>query len=90
MKISAAEIVRNLNITGADGLQIIPPGSLVYISTDDPDGVCAHCFVKGKSCDQYSEPKPVGCPHVCTQSYLSIFCVCFSVLLIYLLLLCLY
>ena len=37
-------------------------GSLVYISTDDPDGVCLNCWAKGKECSEHSSPKPLGCP----------------------------
>jgi hypothetical protein len=62
VKISAGEIVQNLNITGSDGNFIIPPGSLVYLSTDDPDGKCQDCFVKRKPCASYPSPKPEGCP----------------------------
>ena len=45
-----------------NGTPIIPAGALVYISTDDPDGQCRNCFVKGKACSAYESPKPVGCP----------------------------
>lgn len=62
VKISAKEIVKNLNITDDKGQLIIPPGSLVYISTDDPDGLCKGCTAKGKDCSQWTPPKPVGCP----------------------------
>ena len=34
----------------------------MYLSTDDPDGVCKHCFVDDRSCDKHPNPKPVGCP----------------------------
>lgn len=37
VKISAQEIVRNLDFNGPDGLPLIPKGSLVYLSTDDPE-----------------------------------------------------
>ena len=60
VKIGAKEIVKNLH--HPDGRPIIPPGSLVYISTDDPTGVCLDCLVQRKSCDSYFPPKPVGCP----------------------------
>ena len=36
MKISAADILKNL--VNPDGTPIMPPGSLVYLSTDDPKG----------------------------------------------------
>ena len=63
VKISATEIVKNLNITDDSGKLIIPPGSLVYISTDDPDGVCKGCTDKsGRYCDSLPSPKPEGCP----------------------------
>jgi len=60
VKHSAAEIVQNLIV---DGKSVIPPGSLVYLSTDDPKGVCENCMVQRIPCDKY-EPgkKPVGCP----------------------------
>lgn len=42
MKISAADIVKNLVV---DGVSVIPRGALVYLSTDDPKGtVCALDF----------------------------------------------
>lgn len=63
VKISATEIVQNLNITDDSGKLIIPPGSLVYISTDDPDGVCKGCTDKnGHACENLPSPKPEGCP----------------------------
>lgn len=60
VKISAQEIVDNLHFK--NGTPIIPPGSVVYISTDDPDGKCVNCFVQRKPCTSYETPKPVGCP----------------------------
>ena len=60
MKISAADIEKNLK-------DIIPAGSVVYLSTDDPDGVCSHCLVKRKPCEEYTPgSKPVGCPEDCS------------------------
>jgi hypothetical protein len=66
VKISAEEIVRNLNVTlppEKGGGLLIPRGALVYLSTDDPDGKCRGCRVGGKPCETYpSGSKPVGCP----------------------------
>lgn len=46
-----------------NGKPIIPPGSVVYIATDDPDGICKNCRADGKGCEEYSvDKKPVGCP----------------------------
>ena len=60
VKISASEILSNLHYE--NGTVIIPPGSLVYLSTDDPDGVCKGCAVKGRDCTTYPKgSKPVGC-----------------------------
>lgn len=61
MKIGTPEILKNLHFP--DGTPVIPPGSLVYISTDDPDGVCARCTSEVKPCTQEStNPRPPGCP----------------------------
>lgn len=60
VKISAAEIVKNLHFP--NGTSIIPTGALVYISTDDPDGKCLHCVAQRKPCESFSSPKPEGCP----------------------------
>ena len=60
MKISAEDIVKNLHFP--NGTAIIPPGYLVYLSTDDPDGVCLHCLVNRQPCETYKTPKPPGCP----------------------------
>jgi GDP-fucose protein O-fucosyltransferase len=61
VKLSAEEIVRNLRFP--NGTPIIPPGSLVYLSTDDPDGVCEHCLVNRQPCESYMKgSKPPGCP----------------------------
>eukprot|EP01035_Chromulina_nebulosa_P020551 gene20551-26654_t len=48
----------------ADARASVPEGngSLVYISTDDPDGICANCYVQRQPCTSYKPPKPVGCP----------------------------
>ena len=45
-----------------NGKPIIPPGSLVYVSTDDPDGVCKGCRVNRIPCEEQKSPKPTGCP----------------------------
>ena len=60
MKIGAAEIVANLHYQ--NGTAMIPKGALVYVSTDDPDGLCKGCLVQRKPCEQYTTPKPPGCP----------------------------
>lgn len=60
VKISATEIVKNLRFP--NGTAIIPAGSVIYISTDDPDGICKNCLANRKPCDSYPIPKPVGCP----------------------------
>jgi hypothetical protein len=55
VKISAGEIVENLR-----GTSIIPRGALVYLATDDPDGVCKGCWANKKPCkDQLGVE---GCP----------------------------
>ncbi len=55
--------MKNLNFTGNDGKPIIPAGSLVYLSTDDPDGICKNCYAERKPCTTFTTlPKPVGCP----------------------------
>lgn len=60
VKISAAQMLQNMK--HANGTAFIPSGALVYISTDDPDGVCLNCAVKGKLCKDMKSPKPIGCP----------------------------
>jgi hypothetical protein len=60
VKIGAAEMLRNLQFP--NGTAIIPRGALVYLSTDDPDGLCTGCLVMRKPCEEYKTPKPVGCP----------------------------
>lgn len=60
VKIGADEIVKNLVV---DGKSVIPPKALVYISTDDPEGVCKGCRVQRIPCEKYEKgQKPVGCP----------------------------
>ena len=53
VKISASKIVENLG-----GHRVIPAGALVYLATDDPDGVCKNCMVNRKPC-------PVGPAAAC-------------------------
>ena len=59
VKLSAADIIKNLH---KDGKPLIPPGSFVYISTDDTKGVCKGCMVNRILCPQHPTPKPPGCP----------------------------
>lgn len=57
---SAEDILKNLVV---DGVPVIPPGSLVYLSTDDPKGICENCMVQRIPCDKYEKgKKPPGCP----------------------------
>jgi hypothetical protein len=62
MKPSTPEILHNLHFP--NGTAIIPSGSVVYISTDDPSGTCKNCFDHGKACELYpmDETRPIGCP----------------------------
>lgn len=60
VKISAKEILENL--VYPNGEPIFKPNSVLYISTDDPDGVCKNCLYNRLPCDSYKSPKPVGCP----------------------------
>ena len=60
VKLSAEEILQNLRFP--NGTPIVPPGATVYISTDDPRGVCENCRVGRKLCSEYVPPLPVGCP----------------------------
>jgi hypothetical protein len=60
VKLSAFEIWKNLH--SPNGIAIIPNNSFVYISTDDPDGLCTGCLVNRIPCETYKTPKPVGCP----------------------------
>ena len=60
VKHSASEILEHLRF--ANGTPIIPPGSMVYLSTDDPKGICENCFVNRLPCTSYATgSKPVGC-----------------------------
>ena len=49
------------NLVLPSGEPIIPKKALVYLSTDDPKGICENCLVQRKPCDSYPDPKPVGC-----------------------------
>ena len=61
VKHSAAQILENLRFP--NGTAIIPPGSMVYLSSDDPKGICENCFVNRQPCTSYAKgSKPVGCP----------------------------
>ena len=61
VKISAAEMVQNLVLP--NGTPVIPRGALVYLSTDDPEGLCQNCVALKKPCESYKiEDKPTGCP----------------------------
>ena len=62
VKIGASDMVRNLRYE--NGTAIIPSGSLVYLSTDDPEGLCKGCTdAKGQPCERFPKgSKPVGCP----------------------------
>ena len=58
-KLSARQMLDNLN-SGDE--QLIPHGALVYISTDDPDGVCHKCLYKSKPCPTGAAAKGLlGC-----------------------------
>lgn len=70
VKISAAEIVQNLHFP--NGTAIIPNNSVVYISTDDPDGLCKHCLFDRKPCESYPVPKPIGCPEDVSKLFIMI------------------
>lgn len=60
VKLGAEDMVKNLVV---DGTSVIPPGALVYISTDDPQGECRGCRVMAIPCEKYDRgKKPVGCP----------------------------
>ncbi|KAJ8599752.1 hypothetical protein CTAYLR_003439 [Chrysophaeum taylorii] len=62
VKLPASKIVQNLR-----GNDIIPRGSLVFVATDDPDGVCVHCRSGGAACPDPNHQAPGakmpdGCP----------------------------
>jgi hypothetical protein len=60
VKLGAEEILKNLVV---NGIPLIPPNSLVYLSTDDPKGICEGCLVERIPCDKYEKgKKPPGCP----------------------------
>merc|ERR1711871_1512317 len=61
VKIGASEMVTNLRFE--NGTSIIPRGAMVYLSTDDPDGVCKNCVAQRKPCSTFEKGKlPPGCP----------------------------
>jgi hypothetical protein len=61
VKIGAEQMVKNLKYP--NGTSMIPPGSLLYLSTDDPDGLCKGCLVRRKPCETFEKgKKPPGCP----------------------------
>lgn len=60
VKLSASEIVKNMHFP--NGSSVIPKGAVVFLSTDDPNGLCKDCLVQRKPCEGYPVPKPVGCP----------------------------
>ncbi len=72
VKLSAADIVKNLH--DANGIPIIPPGSLVYVSTDDPEGICVHCYAQRQPCESFAKgSKPIGCPEDSSWSAFTLF-----------------
>ena len=60
VKLGASDIIKNLIFP--NGEPVIPKHALVYLSTDDPKGICENCLVQRQPCDSYPDPKPVGCP----------------------------
>lgn len=61
VKLGTPELLRNMHFP--NGSLVFPPGSLVYISTDDPDGVCKGCYALKQPCETFpSGSKPEGCP----------------------------
>ena len=68
VKLSADEILTNLHFT--NGTPIIPPNSMVYMSTDDPQGICKNCYVNRQPCLKYEKgSKPVGCQEDVSTKY---------------------
>ena len=60
VKLGAEEMLKNLVV---DGESVIPNKALVYLSTDDPKGICKGCRVQAIPCEKYEVgKKPVGCP----------------------------
>eukprot|EP01038_Epipyxis_sp_PR26KG_P017516 gene17516-24266_t len=50
------------NLHFPNGSMIIPAGAFVYISTDDPKGLCDNCHSdKGELCSNLKPPRPEGC-----------------------------
>eukprot|EP01038_Epipyxis_sp_PR26KG_P011327 gene11327-15191_t len=54
VKISSPEIVENLRYV--NGTPMIPYGSMVYISTDDPKGICEGCNYRTVNCSLPCDP----------------------------------
>jgi hypothetical protein len=51
------------NLQFPNGTPIIPPGHIVYLSTDDPKGICENCYVNRQPCTNYKKgEEPPGCP----------------------------
>eukprot|EP00597_Dinobryon_sp_UTEXLB2267_P001157 CAMPEP_0170072120 /NCGR_PEP_ID=MMETSP0019_2-20121128/9840_1 /TAXON_ID=98059 /ORGANISM="Dinobryon sp., Strain UTEXLB2267" /LENGTH=557 /DNA_ID=CAMNT_0010280937 /DNA_START=182 /DNA_END=1855 /DNA_ORIENTATION=+ len=64
VKISTPQILRNLRYPNGTAIIPVNRSSLVYISTDDPDGVCAHCYADSQACSllRPRDRHPEGCP----------------------------
>jgi hypothetical protein len=64
VKISTPQILRNLHFPNGSAIIPINASALVYISTDDPDGKCEHCFADAQACSLLKEgqKRPEGCP----------------------------
>ena len=74
VKIGAEEMVKNLNFA-VDGKPLIPRGAIVYLSTDDPKGVCHGCMVNRIPCAQYEAgKKPPGACCFLSSSLHRLFC----------------
>lgn len=81
VKISAADIVKNLHYP--NGTSVIPVGALVYLSTDDPEGLCKNCYVNKKPCTSYEHgQKPPGCPEDVSQ-YVCYICMPYYCIIIF-------
>jgi len=65
VKIGARQMLQNMQVPGGKpGELIFPRGSILYLSTDDPEGTCKGCYAEGKPCETFDRAKelPVGCP----------------------------
>lgn len=69
VKLSTPDLLRNMHFP--NGTLLFPPGSLVYISTDDPEGVCKGCWAEKKPCSSLGpgDRRPVGCPDDVSKQY---------------------